>query len=104
MASEIRANFEIDEDDEKESWILLMWYLCIVSTVCLIFSIISKGEIFIRWMKSKRIFTDLDNFYNTGILYWVILESLSTLVMPYPSLYDSVYYESANELSAGIPF
>lgn len=44
-------------------------------------------------MKSKRFFTDLDNLYNTGMLKWMIIEILATLMMPYPHLYNHTYNE-----------
>jgi hypothetical protein len=57
-----------------------------------------------RWMKYKKIYSDLDNLLNTGLFNWMIVEILMTLVMPYPTLYNKVYFEEANEKSAGIPF
>ena len=50
------------------------------------------------------IYTDLDNIFNTGIFKWMVVESLAMLVMPYPHLIDQVYYENANDFSAGIAF
>ncbi len=49
--------------------------------------------LFIRWMKTKKYYTDLDNLFNTGIFKIMIFELLLMLVMPFPSLYNSVYYE-----------
>lgn len=57
-----------------------------------------------RWKKYKKIYSDLDTLMNTGLFHWMVVEILVTLVMPYPSLYDKVYFEEANEKSAGIPF
>lgn len=91
-----------------------MWIVCNVSTIFLsnfyiflsmvVLSIVAKRILFISWMKAKMNYTNLDNLFNTGIFKYMMLEILLTLVMPYPSLYNKVYYEQANEKSAGIPF
>lgn len=57
------------------------------------FSILAKRILFIRWMKAKKIYTELDNLFNTGIFKYMVVEMLLMLVMPYPSLYNSIYYE-----------
>ena len=55
-------------------------------------------------MKQKLIYTDLDNVFNTGILKYMIIEMVAMCIMPYPFLMDVVYYEDANDFSAGIAF
>ena len=55
-------------------------------------------------MKSKKIYTELDNVYNTGIFKWLLIEIVSMLIMPYPMIHNHVYYEEANDFSAGIAF
>lgn len=55
-------------------------------------------------MKTKKQYTDLDNLFNTGIFKYMILEILLMFVMPYPSLYNSTYYENANEKSVDVAF
>jgi hypothetical protein len=55
-------------------------------------------------MKFKKIYTDLDNIFNTGILNWMVIEIIAMLIMPYPMIHNHVYYEEANDFSAGIAF
>lgn len=55
-------------------------------------------------MKQKLIYTELDNIFNTGIFNMMMVEIILTCVMPYPFLTDEVYYEDANDFSAGIAF
>jgi hypothetical protein len=52
-----------------------------------------KKVLLIRWLKSKKIYTDLDDLFNTGMFKIMIIEILLMLVMPYPSLYNVVYKE-----------
>jgi hypothetical protein len=46
----------------------------------------------------------LDNLFNTGLIKWLLLEILGCLIQPYPFLHNEVYYEDANDFSAGIAF
>ena len=55
-------------------------------------------------MKFKLIYTELDNICNTGIYISMILEILAMAIQPYPSVHNEVYYEEANDFSAGIAF
>jgi Ion channel len=55
-------------------------------------------------MKFKLLYTDLDNIFNTGIFKWMCLEILCMAMQPYPSVHNEVYYEEANNFSAGIAF
>lgn len=55
-------------------------------------------------MKEKLIYTELDNIFNTGIFKWMVIEIITMLIMPYPFLQNEIYYEDANDFSAGIAF
>ena len=102
IASEVQAKGNVSEN--TENWIKTMWVIGNVSTIFLILSIVSKYILILRWLKISKIYTELDTLHNTGRLKWMIVEILTSLVMPYGSLYNKVYYESSNELSEGIPF
>ncbi len=52
-----------------------------------------KKVLFLRWLKNKKLLTDLDNLFNTGIFKVMCGEVLLMLVMPYPSLYNATYEE-----------
>lgn len=52
----------------------------------------------------KLHYTPLDTIVNSGLLKSMIIEISLTLVMSYPSLYNSTYYESANTASKDIAF
>jgi hypothetical protein len=69
-----------------------------------VIAIVAKWELHIRWLRTKCHMSNLDNFFNTGIYQYAILECLCMLIMPYPSLYEKVYYENANDRTVGIPF
>ena len=101
VASEISASY--DTDGSKEEWIKIMWIITNISTLFLsnilidnyylVASIVAKKILYIRWMKSKKFYTDLDNLFNTGLFKFMIIEILLMLVMPYPSLYNHTYQE-----------
>lgn len=61
-------------------------------------------QIFIKWKREKTDYTAVDNIQNSGLLRPMIIEILLSLVMNYPSLYDSTYSEGANSASANIQF
>lgn len=50
------------------------------------------------------IYTDLDNIFNTGIFKSMVIEIICMAIVPYPFLHNNVYYEEANDFSAGIAF
>lgn len=54
----------------------------------LVFSIIAKKVLYIRWMKTKKFYTDLDNLFNTGLFKYMMIEIPLMVIMPYPSLYN----------------
>lgn len=44
-------------------------------------------------MKNKKLYTDLDNLFNTGIFKVMCAEIALMLVMPFSSLYNATYVE-----------
>lgn len=76
----------------------------IIIITSLVVNIICSKLLYISWMKFKLIYTELDNIYNTGIYIAMILEILAMAIQPYPSVHNEVYYEEANDFSAGIAF
>jgi len=48
--------------------------------------------------------SELDNLFNTGMIWYMLFEIFCTLIQPYPFLHNEVYYEDANDFSAGIAF
>jgi hypothetical protein len=55
--------------------------------------VIAKKLLYIRWMKSKKLYSDLDDLFNTGHFKYMMIEIVMMLVMPYPSLYNETYLE-----------
>ena len=53
-----------------------------------------------RWQRTKLIYSDLDNIFNTGLYVAMCIEIVMTLIMPYPFLYGYTYMENANDFSA----
>ena len=60
--------------------------------------------LYIRWMKEKLIYSELDNVFNTGIFKWMMTEIICMMIVPFPFLHNVVYYEEANDFSVGIAF
>lgn len=58
----------------------------------------------LRWLRTKMVMSDLDDLINTGKYKYIIFECLLTLVMPYPSLYNKTYTETADEKDIGVEF
>jgi hypothetical protein len=72
--------------------------------VIIVASVVVKRLLVIRWLKAKNYYNDLDDLYNTGEVPTMLFECLLMCIMPYPNLIGSVYYESANNFTVGIPF
>ena len=58
LASELNEHYS---KGEKESDIRNLWIISNVSTIPLILSIMMSYFLYMRWMKAKKIYTDLDN-------------------------------------------
>jgi len=107
IASEMQNSHDVKDEHGNgnlETWIKVLWIITNVSTIPLMLSIVAKRLLFIRWMKTKKYLTELDNLYNTGIFKRMIFEILMCLVMPYPFFYDYTYKERANEWVEEIDF
>jgi len=61
--------------------------------VDIVFSIIAKRLLVLRWLRTKQYLSELDNIWNTGMVWPMIFEILLMLVMPYPHLYNVMYTE-----------
>lgn len=59
---------------------------------------------YIRWMRTKLLYSDLDTIYNMGIYKGMLVEMFLCLVMPYPMLHGYTYVENANTFSLGVVF
>jgi hypothetical protein len=55
-------------------------------------------------MKTKLVYSELDNLFNTGDFKWMLLEIVMMFIMPYPSLYNATYMEKANDKDADAVF
>jgi hypothetical protein len=66
--------------------------------------VIASNLLYIQWKKTKSNLYELDNLINTGLWKHIVIEILLSLVMSYPSLYGSVYIETANDFSNGKEF
>lgn len=67
-------------------------------------NIVFSKILYIRWMKFRIIYNDLDNIFNTGKFKWIVIEFFMMLVMPYPPLQNCLYTEEANLNTVGISF
>ena len=65
---------------------------------------IGSQLLYINWKRSKLHYSELDNVFNTGIIWWLVGEVIGVCIQPYPPLNNKVYYEQANDFSAGIAF
>jgi hypothetical protein len=105
IASEIAAAESKLEtkSHSKETWCKVMWIVTNASTFFLsiyylvyyiiVLCIIAKYVLFVSWMKTKNIYSELDNLFNTGNFKYMMVEILLMLIMPYPHLYGATYLE-----------
>jgi hypothetical protein len=113
VASEI--NYFRNLDDKNKDHVITLLIISNISTFplstlitfnlfYLVFSVIASNLLYIQWKKTKSNLYELDNLINTGLWKHIIIEILLSLVMSYPSLYGSVYIETANDFSNGKEF
>lgn len=91
-----------------------MEIICNVSTIPLskysilinliVINVILGKILYIRWMKFKLIYSDIDNIFNTGHFKWALIEIFFMLIMPYPCVHNHLYEEESNDFVVGNKF
>lgn len=83
-------------NDSLKEDIMSLNYINMFATMCLWGSIWSNYQLFVRWRRSRHIFTEDDTLFNTGLYKNCIFEMFIGMVQPYPFLYNVTYKESFN--------
>lgn len=87
---ELATNFDNTNTVDKIRDTLL--YVCMISTILLLISIISRYDLVLRWKRSTNQLTKYDNIINTG-WYFIALELFMCIFSPYPFLKTYKYRE-----------
>jgi len=75
---------------------LLMW-VAVVFNVLAICSIVMRENLYFQWLLAKRLVTKYDNMRNTGEATFMYIEIFFMLLMPFPLLRDTTYFELYND-------